>query len=205
MSLSRQIAYRDVTPLADHPGYLANNWYIPYGATHAQNAGVNPGSGVIRLFAGVIKQTCTLSALGIRVTTLSAGGNVQTAIYANNPATMRPTGTALASTASISTASAAVVNATISVQLTPGLYWFASNMDNATSIITSVGAGSITASALIGSPTQANIMPGSAVGMQGVKITSTFGTWPDLTGQSFTDATGNNDTPLMAFKVGSVP
>lgn len=183
--------------------YLAGNWYIPRDVSVVGN-GSAPGSGSIRLYPVLIKELVTINALGVRVTTLSAGGNVQAAIYANNPATMRPTGAALASSASMSTASVANVNAAISLQLTPGLYWFATNSDNGTSILTAFSSTTAQAAALIGSSSQSACL-GSGTGLMGLTVTQTFGTWPDLTSGSFAEVGSINSVPIVQFKIASNP
>jgi hypothetical protein len=139
----------------------------------------------------------------LRISTLSGGGNVQCAIYANNPATGRPTGNALVSTASITTASTGSVNATASVQLEEGLYWFATNCDNATAVFVTLTVDSISISQMIGSATQGNCL-GAGQTITGVTATQTFGTWPSLTSATFTEDTTQN-SPLVQFQVGSVP
>ena len=189
--------------LSDFPSYIANNWYVQEGLP-GFNIGANPGTGSIRLYPGYIKQRITINALGNRVTVLSAGGNFQVAVYANNAATNKPTGNPLASTTSLSTASVASVNAAVSVQLEPGLYWWASNCDNATATFSSL-APTGNASALIGDPTQSSIAS-SGVGLLGYSVVQTFGTWPDLTSGSFTAiVSGTATVPMVQFKVGSIP
>lgn len=177
--------------------YAANRWYLPFGVAGVGSA-ANPGANVITLFPGFIPQKCTITALGFFINTLSAGGNMQAAIYANS-ASMRPTGNALASTASVSTASANVgVNAAVSVQLDVGWYWFAANCDNATSRANSVSND--LSPAIIGAASQsAGIFNGAAFGLS---VAQTFGTWPDLTSASFSDFFG---PVVVQFKVGSVP
>jgi len=189
--------------LSDHPGYIVNNWYLPYALTSFV-ASIAPGANSIRLFPAFIKHRVTISALGLRVATLSAGGNVQVAIYANNPATGRPTGTALVSTASMSTAAVANVNAAASVQLEPGLYWFATNCDNGTATFAGAAASTVYVGAVIGSATQGNDLLGTQT-LLGLSVAQTFGTWPDLTSASFTEVLTSGSVPLPQFKVGSVP
>lgn len=189
---------------SDHPGYIASNWYLPMGATGTVVTGGNPGANNIKLFPGYIKERITINALGVRVATLSAGGNVQAAIYANNAATGRPTGNALASTASMSTASVANVNAAVSVQVEPGLYWFATCMDNATATLAALSnTSTIGMTVLVGSATQANDLAGG--GLVGLTVSGTFGTWPSMTGQTFTENNNTSAIGLVQFEVGSVP
>jgi hypothetical protein len=189
---------------SDFPGYIVGNWYLPFGGQNALITGVAPGSGTIKLYPAYIKQKITIDTLGLRITTLSVGGNVQIAIYANNYTTGKPTGNALISTASMSTASAVNVNSAASLQLNPGLYWFATNSDNATSAYTSFNTSSSYISSIIGSTTQSNTL-GNGQGYAGLSVSQTFGTWPDLTAGSFTESTANQTMPVVQFKVVSVP
>lgn len=178
--------------------YVANRWYLPLGTNDISN-GSAPGANVISLAPGFIAQKCTISALGTRLSTLSAAGNFQHAIYANSTA-MRPTGTALASTASISTAATGSLNAAVSVQLDMGWYWFATNFDNATAAANTMNSASSNLASVIGSTSQQNELVSSA--FTGLTVAQTFNTWPDLTAGSFGDGF---TIPIVQFKVGSVP
>lgn len=188
--------------VSDHPGYIANNWYTQLQA-YGSTTGSAPGLGSIRIYPGYIAERVTISALGLRVGTLSAGGNVQAAVYANNAATGRPTGSALVSTASMSTASTGSVNAAVSLQIEPGLYWWASNCDNGTAVFESLSTTAPSLSAMIGSATQGNALP-SPRGSLALSVAQAFGTWPDLTSASFTELL-TATVPIVQFKVGSVP
>lgn len=192
-----------ITAAQDFPGYIVGNWYVPPQIPQLAS-GSNPTAGSIRLYPGYIKQQVTINSLGVRINTLAAGGNVQLAIYANNPATGRPTGTALASTASITTAAAGNFNSAVSVQLMPGLYWFAANCDNATAVFESISNLSPSATYLIGSSTQ-NISLQGSTGITGLSVAQTFGTWPDLTAASFGEVIASNTFPIVQFKIASVP
>lgn len=190
--------------LSDHPGYITGNWYLPAGI-QAASAGSAPGAGSIRLYPAYIKERITLGALGLRVTTVGAAGNIQAAIYANNFSTGRPTGAALVTTASMSTASAASINAAASVQLEPGFYWFASNCDNGTAIFDSVPSTSTNTAIILGTATQSNSLAAAGGVLNGVSVAQTFGTWPNLTASTFTEVVGSSSIPLIQFSVTSVP
>jgi hypothetical protein len=185
------------------PDYQPNNWYLPINLA-ATGAGTNPSAGSIRLYPEFIPIALTINNLGVRVTTLSAGGNIQAAIYKNNPTTGRPTGTPLVSTASMSTASVASVSATAALSLQPGLYWFATNCDNATATFGSFGSTSMMAGWMVGSASQSSDFSG-ATGLMGLTVSQTFGTWPDLTAGSFTEVGSINSIPIVQFEVASVP
>lgn len=191
-------------PANDFSGYVANSWYVPAGIEGSTTATGTPGNGTIELFPAVIKQKMTISTLGARITTLSAGGNCQFAIYATNAATGRPTGSALVSTASVSTAATGNVNSAASVQLSAGIYWFATNCDNATVAFNVIsGAFFSGMSKMFGSTiSQSDAFAGQT--LTGLSVTQTFGTWPSLTSASFGDVT-INIIPTILFKVASVP
>lgn len=183
----------------EHPGYIVNNWYVGGGVYNFQT-GSAVSANNIRAYPAYVMEKLTVGALGVRINTAAAGGNVSLAIYAHNPATGRPTGTPLVSTASISTTSVGSVNAAASAQLGPGLYWFATNADNATVVLEGINA--YLAPYLVGSATQGNDATSNA-GISGVIVSQAFGTWPDLTSASFGENLGN--ISLVQFKVASVP
>ncbi|MFZ5713024.1 MAG: hypothetical protein ACOY3N_09310 [Bradyrhizobium sp.] len=156
------------------------------------------------LFPVMVPRSVTVSQLFARIGTGSSG-NFQAAFYASDGTTQMPTGTALASTASGSTTSG---NTTVPVSLganqslTEGaIYWVAIMVDNASATFT--GLGVATMAWLIGDSTASNIIvSGSASVSSGYNIANSgsFGSWPDLTGGSFT-ANGSNAMPLVGFRV----
>ena len=184
--------------VSDFTNYIPGNFYIGSGV-YTLTSG-NAATANLGVFSPLfVKTTVTLNALGFRINTLAAAGNVQAAIYANNPVTGRPTGVAVVSTGNISTAAAGNINAVINTQLTAGLYWWASNSDNATVVLESLTNSS--APSIIGSATANNLQAGAA--FSGVTTPLTFGTWGDLTGATWTNI--NAPIPVLQFKVGSVP
>lgn len=185
-------------------GYVAGRWYLPQGVTTC-GAGTAQGVNSIRLRLYYIPRQITIDTLGVNISTLGAGGNIQLAIYAHDTATGKPTGTALVSTSSITTASTGVVNAAASLQLGPGYYWFASNTDSAAVVVRAEGAATAPSQSMnVGSTTQINVW-GSSVLFGGYTFAQTFGTWPDLTGQTMVDNTVTTNIPVLTFKVASVP
>jgi hypothetical protein len=184
MSLSR-------APTVVHPGYVPGNYYAlsPYVSV---SGGAALAANTIRTYPIVISKPLRVAELAARVTTTSAGGNFQLAIYANNPATARPTGTALCSTGNLSTASgAAVSGAVTAVTLAPGTYWFASNQDNAAAAYQALTNGTIFTGYFAGSATLANVTSGASGAMLSLTVAQAFNTWPDLTSGSFTESTTN--------------
>ncbi|MBW7967572.1 hypothetical protein [Bradyrhizobium sp. BR 10261] len=200
----RTIAQSDIcSTFFDHVVYIANRWYDTAQFGTISGAPGAPGANNIRLVPFFVRSTITLNSLGLRVQTASAGGNVQAAIYANNSTTNLPTGNALCSTASMSTTSTGSVNSAVSVQLTPGLYWFATNCDNGTAAFAATNVGNCYIGWLFGSTTQGTALA-STQSFSGYTVGQTFGTWPDLTSASPTEV-ANSNVPIGQFKVASVP
>lgn len=189
--------------LSTFPGYVANNYYVPM-ADGTFNVGNAIGTNNTRWFPAYIGERCTLSALGFVITTAAAAGNIQGAIYANNPATNRPTGSALASTSNLSTTSTGVVTGSISKQLEPGLYWFAVNADNNTVVVGTFGVNTPQMAILIGDATASNVLTTSGP-LNSLLLSQTFGTWPDVTASGFSFSSGGQSAPMPIFKVASVP
>lgn len=182
---------------ARHPGYIANNWYLPMG--HVASAGVALGANSIRCVPVFIPQPLTLTHLGVRITTAAAAGNLKVALYANNAATGRPTGSALASTGNIATDSATIISAAIaetSVTLQPGIYWMCAWADNATVVCRCQAAASGTTPQLIGSATEASINSASTSAVLTIASAQTYGAWPSLTAASFTEVTTASNASL---------
>lgn len=184
--------------------YVSGRWYIP-GNTPNFNAGSAPGQNSIRFFPGFVREQITISNLGARITTGSSGGNVQLAIYAMDDETMLPTGNALVSTASMGTGSVANVSSAASLQLGPGVYWFASNADNNTVVLASTTTNHPVIGAQIGSTNLADILGPLGGGCSGIRYAASFGSWPDLTGVSFSCINGIASVPIVAFQIASVP
>lgn len=178
------------------PLYVAGRWYWAERAVNS--TGVVLGTNQIRLNCFLVKRSITVSDLFARVTTVSAGGNFQLAVYAADAATMLPTGNPVAATGNISTTTAGAISGDITgadVALAPGLYWVGVNADNNVAVLQGNGAGPIDG-ALVGSATLANL-----VGLTLIRfVAQTFGTWPDLTSASLTE---NGSVPGVAlgFKV----
>jgi hypothetical protein len=170
------------------PTHIAGNWYVTEGGGLVLGAAA--AANQIRLAPFIVRKAITISQLGGRLTTGSASGNCQLAIYANNAATGRPTGNALAVTGSISTTTAAAISADITgadVTLQPGIYWSAVNVDasGASAVFLGPAASAALGGRLIGNSTLSTAMAGNVAGAN-LLVAQTFGTWPDLTGGSFT-------------------
>ena len=190
--------------VANHPGYVAANYYTISPAT--VGTGTTVSNGHIKLFPVIFAATVTISAIAANVTTLAAGGNVQFAVYASDTTTKRPTGTALATTASVPTTATGIVSGALSsnIQMQPGvLYWFAANTDNSTNVFLSPDQRQPQLGWMLGSTTALSTLATSA-NINWLDVTQAFGTWPSLTSASFAEALSAK-VPLMSFLVASVP
>jgi hypothetical protein len=175
------------------PGWVSSFWYAPMGVTFYAGGGAL-ANGSIRLMPFWLPAPMTVKGLGGRVT--SAGSsNIQLALYAHAPATGRPTGPALCATANIPNGALNVVQLGVTpVQLAAGIYWMAVNCNDSTcAMLTSGLAGALTGS-LAGSSALLDIS--GSIGSVGfyLSFTQPFGTWPNLTGQTFTANSPSNNT-----------
>jgi hypothetical protein len=184
------------------PGYVAGLWYVPYGITSLSAGGALPQNS-IRLLPCIIPATVTIKGLGARVTTVGTT-NVQLALYANDPALNRPTGTAIVSTGNLANTGTGPVGATGNVTqatLSPGIYWMAINNNDATCALVTQNIASPLMTQLCGSTAFA-INTGAASAWH-LSFAQTFGTWPDLTAQVFTEVnasnTATNQTAVLDF------
>lgn len=172
--------------------YISGNYFQPVignGATTAVSV-----VGHIGIMPFVVRAPVIVTRAGIRIITAVAASNLQLALYANNPATFRPTGNALATTASITGAVAATVDAalTANVQLLPGLiYWAGCNQDSAGLAYTGLSPSNSTISNLQGTATLSEALGAVNVNLGGLDVTQAFNTWPDLTSASFTWTSSN--------------
>lgn len=184
-----------------NPYYVAGNWVCLVWGVFGSVTTMTLNTIYLTPFR--IEKAITLSDLAVRVRTGVAASNIQLAIY-NSTGTSRKPGTLVGATGSIASAtSSANVSGDISgadVTLQPGLYWAAINCDTSGIAVDCIGQGVSLMNNMIGSATLANIATSMALGQT---IAQTYGTWPDLTGQSFTDASSRG--PLVFGKVSAVP
>lgn len=192
--------------MLSHPGYIAGQGYgaMPTG-TGTTGAALGADSIKLQLFQ--IHEKCTLDAIGARIITLAVAGNIKFAIYANNYATMRPTGNALAVTGNQSTTLAGANWTALSsnVQFDPGWYWLAIWADNGTVAMVAPAAGPAGMGYTVGSATIGNLVSSGAGLSLFLTVSSTYGTFPDLTAASFTEAGGVTSTFTGFYRVNSVP
>lgn len=183
--------------------HVVGNWYMPFEGT-LQTGGA-PTAGTIRLIPFVVGETITISDLGARVSVLSAAGNFQLAIYNSRSQTDFRPGTVAGSTGNLSTAATGVITGDITgadITLTPGLYWAAINVDNATAAFTQLTNTSTTTARRVGSSTVTDVLQaGADASRMALSFTQTFGTWPDLTAQTL-GVTNNH--AVVVYKVSAV-
>jgi hypothetical protein len=168
-------------------GYATGNWIQP--AVGTVGAGTANAVNTVYLYPFEVRRSITVNELGARVTSAMASSNFQLAIYASSSGL--PTGTPLASTGNLSGTTLGTVSGSVTAfNLTAGnLYWAAFNCDVGVTMQQLFAANSYPAS-VIGTSSLAEVS--SAVGQSAFTriVSSTFGTWPDLTSATTTVQTG---------------
>lgn len=182
----------------------ANQWYAS-NLSGILAAGTAMAVNTVRMVPFIVRETCTISQLGVRITTLGAG-SIDLAIYASNPATGLPTGLPLQTAPPIPTNATGPFSASLvaPVQLQPGLYWLASNTNNATAVYQNQGAASPFLAHLLGAPTLAGISASATSSISHLSYAQTYGTWPDVTAATPTLASTTTYASIFAL-VSSVP
>jgi len=185
------------------PAPIVGNWAVintgPFGFECWFGAPMS--SGVIYFYAFPLTRRITLSDLGARLVTSSAGGNFALAIYASERG--RPAGMPLAATGNMSTTSATLVTSSITggnVTLAPGIYWSAIWQDNATAGYAIISQrGPSIASIAFGPATAANVNGSADVGNLTLAVIETFNSsaWPNP--QNRTIFENNNDERAAAI------
>jgi hypothetical protein len=138
---------------AVHPGYISGNAY-PLGPQAATAAAVG-GVDILYLLPFFVSSLVTPSAFGLRVVTLGVASAIKLGVWANNLATMRPTGVPIMSnnTGLATTASGTNVRLTVAgVPLTPGvMYWIGMKQTGTLPTVTMLGSASAFIANLLGS------------------------------------------------------
>jgi hypothetical protein len=175
-----------------YPPAVAGRWYALMDFPHTILQNSVPSADRIYYTPFIINKTITLSDLGTWISTVSAGGFLALAIYAADGTTGFPSGTPLASTGDISTASTGFASADITgsnVTLTPGIYWAANWQTGSARQVTFSHTGTLNLSSfLIGSSTSAAVI--NATTSTGFVFHSdeTFNSsaWPNATDEALT-------------------
>lgn len=188
-------------PLASVSGVIAGNWYPPFLVSTV--AGSALPVNVARFMPIQPRQLMTLNALGLRVGT--AGTGIDLAVYANDPATMRPTGSQLSSTGNIVATATGPVSGALgaNVQVFPDqAYWLGINNNNAALACTGCVGSFLGTAFLVGSATLGSIISTSALTC--ITTPLAYGTWGNLTAAAWTEVTGQANA-LIEHRVASVP
>jgi hypothetical protein len=179
--------------------YKVGNYYTPYGYVN-QAGGALAGNKIYFVPFVVFFPGITVSQIGVDITTLAAGGNLQLAIYAD--AAGLPDGAVLGSTASQTTAATGLFSVALgsNASLAPGRYWLGINTDNATAVVLGC-SGNSSGVSKIGSAGLVNIFTTPIIGKTALQ---TFGTWPNATGITYVDETSSR-VPYLAALIASIP
>lgn len=181
----------DRTLSVSMPGYVAGRWIAPYIGTLGASAVIPAGA--IKFIPFRLERTITVTGLGCRITAGVAASNIQLAIYANNLTGGQPTGSALLSTANISSASAVAVSQTSMGPVTLDantVYWAGFNNSVGTVAAQVVLAANVSPMGrMIGATNLADLTNGATTAALMLEYTQAFGTWPDVTAGPFTTST----------------
>jgi hypothetical protein len=191
-------------------------YYVPNGNWTTWTTASAQAANTINCAYGEVGRAVHIDSISANITTASAGNNIQLAAYSDVGG--RP-GALVASTGNISTTSTGNVTGSVtSTAIGPGSaagkdLWWCVNSDNAVVALTSPGAtGTNGAAVSVGSTTLANVLT-TANQITGVFCTgancnggsSTFNTWPTLTGSTWSDITSVRRAVVVAVHVSSVP
>ena len=168
---------------------ISNNYFRLVDNPGFSSAGFAFGN-VIYFSAFVVRREITISAIGAYVAAALGGANFQVAIYACSSAGL-PTSTSLAQSANLSGATVGAVMETLGSNLTlsPGIYWFGCNSSSGAINFQSLHpvASPVATAMFIGTSTLGNIAGAGEIVFRGLTLSKTFGTWGDMTSESFTE------------------
>jgi hypothetical protein len=158
----------------------------------------------VRLYPFELRGRITVAALMARVITVGLG-SFQLAIYANNVATMRPTGTVLARTADMSSTALVTVTANVvggNVVLPAGIYWAASNVDatSATAAFQAINFNQAVVTGIMGALTADTASNSSPVTLATLTTPMAYNTWSTMTGATFTEFVGTTNAAHIWLK-----
>jgi hypothetical protein len=185
--------------------YRASRWYLPEG--YILSAGSAQGTTAMKGIPWLVPERCTLSDLGVRITTGQASSHVQLAIYNADQDTYHPT-TLVGNTADLDASAAALVGGAITQgnqQIEPGWYWLFGQTDGSSVIAQGPAATSTFVASFLGSLAQSDVSAGSSAGLTGISITNTYGTWPSDVSASSLNFFSSAALFLPEFKVASAP
>lgn len=195
--------------LAAYPtfrSYVAGLWYWANEVAAIGNRLVAVGT--IKFIPVYFDGAITINNIGCLISNGSATGNIQFGVYATDPATGRPTGAPLATSANISTTTPGLISAAITLVIpTRGIYWIGVNGDiNAVTcqLVGGTSAGSFNNSLYVGALAQANLAASLTAIITAYTTVSAFGTWPST--PTLVEATSSFSLNfLVNFSIASVP
>jgi hypothetical protein len=171
-------------------------------------AGSTLTANTIALYPFIVRRNVTIDNLGARVTTVASGSNVQLAVYGSD-ADNKITGTALAATGSLSSATATTIFGSVTaftLQAGP-IYWMAIN-SNGTPVMSAPSALSMHLNSILGAPLLADVFSTATISLALRTVAQTFNTWPDLTAVTPTVIAGSaasSKGALIAMQVSALP
>lgn len=203
---------QDLAGANEHPGHVAGRYYAMKRGGSAVAASTL-SSNIVSFMIWTLQERITVSELGARVSTTSAGGNFKLAIYASDPITKLPSGAPLGQTGNLSTATAAWVFGALSggnLQLEPGTYWVAMMCDNTTALWYGWNANDFELLSKIGHETPATAWASSGATLSrlekgGITYASGFPTMSDTDIDNLGAIVTNNRVAGVLYKVASVP
>lgn len=163
-----------------HPGYVAGRWIKPF-SVHQIGAGSALSNGNVRLLPFYVPSRLKIDRIGVRVTTLFAGGNVRCGIYRHDAALGKPIGAPLCDSGNMSTSAADLVEGTVDLTMEPGWYWAGVNSDNTTAALQTCLSAIPLVAMLCGTPTRSVTNDAAATSRAVAQFTSAFGAMPTLT------------------------
>lgn len=195
VSLDGRLDLLEVGSVNNHFGYVSGRHYYVdrgYGANGSALASANR----IYFYPFMVQRPVTISAVGARIVSGNAAGNMAFAVYAAHASTRLPTGNPLGNTGSQSTASAGRFTPALgaNLALVPGVaYWAAINVSITGLVFTTSLPNAHLY--LVGSATLNNLDHSS----MSRYFNSTFpGTWPDMTSNATTENPDNaNFSPII--------
>jgi hypothetical protein len=181
------------------PAYVATRWYGSNGSTLTTGAAL--GATTTYCVPYYIRATLTTSNLGVSIGAIGTS-NFQVALY--NDSGGRP-GTLIINSANVVNTSTGFIQVPIaSTQLTgPAVIWTCVQNNDATAVFLSNAIANGFVSVQTGAATGA-----AALGTSGLVVSlttpGTFGTWPSLSGATWTDQVAAR-SPAVAIQVASSP
>lgn len=180
------------------PAYVANRWYREYSGPLV--AGVVGSATTTYCYPYYLRATITTNALGVNIQTLGTS-NLQLALY--NDSAGRP-GTLIINSADfLNTTTGAKSVPISSTQIVgPTNIWKCMQTNDATVKFNTLPATGALATDTLGASAEAPVTSGS-VQTSGITTPGTYGTWPTLTSNTWTDATTTVIPAIAIFVVSS--